>query len=121
MCDCKISWLPPWLQDKRLTTRVQATCTVPKSLKGQSIFNIQTDQFVCDRKYITCIYCMYCIVLIEGGKQICVLDDVTKTIWSSFSSMCLVLGNALERLIAPKRVRTPFKIIALGRPAQRNQ
>jgi len=48
VCDCKISWLPPWLQDKRLTTRVQATCTVPKSLKGQSIFNIQTDQFVCD-------------------------------------------------------------------------
>lgn len=71
VCDCKISWLPPWLQDKRLTTTVQATCALPMSLKGHSIFNIQTDQFICDRKFV---------------KKLCLVGDVTKTILSHICS-----------------------------------
>lgn len=48
LCDCQLKWLPPWLLGKTLQPLVTATCAHPESLKGQSIFAVPPDSFVCD-------------------------------------------------------------------------
>ncbi|EGV97735.1 Leucine-rich repeats and immunoglobulin-like domains protein 1 [Cricetulus griseus] len=48
LCDCQLKWLPPWLVGRMLQTFVTATCAHPESLKGQSIFSVLPDSFVCD-------------------------------------------------------------------------
>lgn len=48
LCDCQLKWLPPWLVSRMLQAFVTATCAHPESLKGQSIFSVLPDSFVCD-------------------------------------------------------------------------
>ncbi|XP_023569109.1 leucine-rich repeats and immunoglobulin-like domains protein 1 isoform X2 [Octodon degus] len=48
LCDCQLKWLPPWLVSRTLQAFVTATCAHPESLKGQSIFSIPPESFVCD-------------------------------------------------------------------------
>ncbi|KAL2803566.1 leucine-rich repeats and immunoglobulin-like domains protein 1 isoform 1 precursor [Daubentonia madagascariensis] len=48
LCDCQLKWLPPWLMGRMLQAFVTATCAHPESLKGQSIFSVSAESFVCD-------------------------------------------------------------------------
>ncbi|XP_044531703.1 leucine-rich repeats and immunoglobulin-like domains protein 1 [Gracilinanus agilis] len=48
LCDCQLKWMPPWLMGRGLQTTVVATCAHPESLKGQSIFSVPPESFVCD-------------------------------------------------------------------------
>ncbi|XP_069332143.1 leucine-rich repeats and immunoglobulin-like domains protein 1 isoform X7 [Eulemur rufifrons] len=48
LCDCQLKWLPPWLTGRMLQAFVTATCAHPESLKGQSIFSVSPESFVCD-------------------------------------------------------------------------
>uniref|UniRef100_A0A8C0KGA3 Leucine rich repeats and immunoglobulin like domains 1 n=1 Tax=Canis lupus dingo TaxID=286419 RepID=A0A8C0KGA3_CANLU len=48
LCDCQLKWLPPWLLSRTLQAFVTATCAHPESLKGQSIFSVSPESFVCD-------------------------------------------------------------------------
>uniref|UniRef100_A0ABI7W6A5 Ig-like domain-containing protein n=1 Tax=Felis catus TaxID=9685 RepID=A0ABI7W6A5_FELCA len=48
LCDCQLKWLPPWLLGRMLQPFVTATCAHPESLKGQSIFSVPPESFVCD-------------------------------------------------------------------------
>ncbi|XP_049719178.1 leucine-rich repeats and immunoglobulin-like domains protein 1 isoform X1 [Elephas maximus indicus] len=48
LCDCQLKWLPPWLTGRMLQAFVTATCAHPQSLKGQSIFSVPPESFVCD-------------------------------------------------------------------------
>uniref|UniRef100_A0A8C2YK38 Leucine rich repeats and immunoglobulin like domains 1 n=1 Tax=Chinchilla lanigera TaxID=34839 RepID=A0A8C2YK38_CHILA len=48
LCDCQLKWLPPWLVSRTLQASVTATCAHPESLKGQSIFSVPPESFVCD-------------------------------------------------------------------------
>uniref|UniRef100_A0A5F9CV15 Leucine rich repeats and immunoglobulin like domains 1 n=1 Tax=Oryctolagus cuniculus TaxID=9986 RepID=A0A5F9CV15_RABIT len=48
LCDCQLKWLPPWLVSRTLQALVTATCAHPESLKGQSIFSVPPESFVCD-------------------------------------------------------------------------
>ncbi|XP_057561071.1 leucine-rich repeats and immunoglobulin-like domains protein 1 isoform X2 [Hippopotamus amphibius kiboko] len=48
LCDCQLKWLPPWLLDRMLQGFVTATCAHPGPLKGQSIFSVPPESFVCD-------------------------------------------------------------------------
>ncbi|XP_054990190.1 leucine-rich repeats and immunoglobulin-like domains protein 1 isoform X2 [Sorex araneus] len=48
LCDCQLKWLPPWLLGRKLQAFVTATCAHPESLKGQSIFSVPPESFVCD-------------------------------------------------------------------------
>ncbi|KAM6169942.1 leucine-rich repeats and immunoglobulin-like domains protein 1 [Rhynchocyon petersi] len=48
LCDCQLKWLPSWLIDRTLQVSVTATCAHPQSLKGQSIFSVPPESFVCD-------------------------------------------------------------------------
>ncbi|XP_066899797.1 leucine-rich repeats and immunoglobulin-like domains protein 1 isoform X4 [Kogia breviceps] len=48
LCDCQLKWLPPWLLGRMLQGFVTATCAHPESLKGQSIFAVPPESFVCD-------------------------------------------------------------------------
>ncbi|KAM5279951.1 leucine-rich repeats and immunoglobulin-like domains protein 1 [Ctenodactylus gundi] len=48
LCDCQLKWLPPWLVSRTLQTFVTATCAHPESLKGQNIFSVPPESFVCD-------------------------------------------------------------------------
>lgn len=49
LCDCQLKWLPPWLVGRMLQASVSATCAHPESLKGQSIFSVLPDSFVCGK------------------------------------------------------------------------
>ncbi|XP_043299484.1 leucine-rich repeats and immunoglobulin-like domains protein 1 isoform X1 [Cervus canadensis] len=48
LCDCQLQWLPPWLLGRTLQGFVMATCAHPAALKGQSIFSVPPESFVCD-------------------------------------------------------------------------
>lgn len=48
LCDCQLKWLPPWLLGRTLQSFVTATCAHPEALKGQSIFSVPLESFVCD-------------------------------------------------------------------------
>ncbi|XP_069875018.1 leucine-rich repeats and immunoglobulin-like domains protein 1 [Dipodomys merriami] len=48
LCDCQLKWLPLWLMSKTLQASVTATCAHPELLKGQSIFSVPPESFVCD-------------------------------------------------------------------------
>ncbi|KAB0378240.1 hypothetical protein FD755_009818 [Muntiacus reevesi] len=48
LCDCQLQWLPPWLLGRTLQGFVTATCAHPEALKGQSIFSVPPESFVCD-------------------------------------------------------------------------
>ncbi|XP_060239808.1 leucine-rich repeats and immunoglobulin-like domains protein 1 isoform X2 [Meriones unguiculatus] len=48
LCDCQLKWLPPWLVSRMLQAFVTAACAHPESLKGQSIFSVLPESFVCD-------------------------------------------------------------------------
>ncbi|XP_019839667.2 leucine-rich repeats and immunoglobulin-like domains protein 1 isoform X1 [Bos indicus] len=48
LCDCQLKWLPPWLLGRTLQSFVTATCAHPEALKGQSIFSVPPESFVCD-------------------------------------------------------------------------
>ncbi|KAM8758643.1 leucine-rich repeats and immunoglobulin-like domains protein 1 [Rhynchonycteris naso] len=48
LCDCQLKWLPPWLLGRALQASVTATCAHPELLKGQSIFSVPPESFVCD-------------------------------------------------------------------------
>ncbi|XP_036353349.2 leucine-rich repeats and immunoglobulin-like domains protein 1 [Ochotona princeps] len=48
LCDCQLKWLPPWIMSRTLQASVSATCAHPESLKGQSIFAVPLESFVCD-------------------------------------------------------------------------
>ncbi|ELW47069.1 Leucine-rich repeats and immunoglobulin-like domains protein 1 [Tupaia chinensis] len=48
LCDCQLKWFPPWLVGRMLQSFVTATCAHPESLKGQSIFSVSPESFVCD-------------------------------------------------------------------------
>ncbi|KAM4882247.1 leucine-rich repeats and immunoglobulin-like domains protein 1 isoform 1-T1 [Thomomys bottae] len=48
LCDCQLKWLPPWLVSRTLQASVTATCAHPELLKGQSIFSVPPESFVCD-------------------------------------------------------------------------
>uniref|UniRef100_A0A8B9XIY5 Leucine rich repeats and immunoglobulin like domains 1 n=1 Tax=Bos mutus grunniens TaxID=30521 RepID=A0A8B9XIY5_BOSMU len=48
LCDCQLKWLPPWLLGRTLQSFVMATCAHPEALKGQSIFSVPLESFVCD-------------------------------------------------------------------------
>ncbi|XP_065789405.1 leucine-rich repeats and immunoglobulin-like domains protein 1 isoform X3 [Muntiacus reevesi] len=47
LCDCQLQWLPPWLLGRTLQGFVTATCAHPEALKGQSIFSVPPESFVC--------------------------------------------------------------------------
>lgn len=49
LCDCQLKWLPPWLLGRMLQAFVTATCAHPESLKGQSIFSVPSESFVCGK------------------------------------------------------------------------
>ena len=49
LCDCQLKWLPPWLLGRMLQGFVTATCAHPESLKGQSIFSVPPESFVCGK------------------------------------------------------------------------
>ncbi|XP_074054884.1 leucine-rich repeats and immunoglobulin-like domains protein 1 [Macrotis lagotis] len=48
LCDCQLKWVPQWLMGRGLQTMVVATCAHPESVKGQSIFSVPPESFVCD-------------------------------------------------------------------------
>ncbi|KAM7063025.1 leucine-rich repeats and immunoglobulin-like domains protein 1 isoform 2-T2 [Molossus nigricans] len=48
LCDCQLKWLPPWLLGRTLQAFVAATCAHPEALKGQSIFSVPPESFVCE-------------------------------------------------------------------------
>ena len=49
LCDCQLKWLPPWLLGRALQGFVAATCAHPEALKGQSIFAVPPESFVCGK------------------------------------------------------------------------
>ena len=56
LCDCQLKWLPPWLLGRTLQSFVTATCAHPEALKGQSIFSVPPESFVCG-KTVFAIWC----------------------------------------------------------------
>lgn len=56
LCDCQLKWLPPWLLGRTLQSFVTATCAHPEALKGQSIFSVPLESFVCG-KTVFAIWC----------------------------------------------------------------
>ncbi|XP_067934763.1 leucine-rich repeats and immunoglobulin-like domains protein 2 isoform X2 [Watersipora subatra] len=49
VCDCKISWLPPWLEQRGMSSTVEGRCAHPPALVGQSIFEIELQRFECPK------------------------------------------------------------------------
>ncbi|NWI71831.1 LRIG2 protein, partial [Todus mexicanus] len=48
LCDCQLKWLPQWLADTPLQQAVSVSCAHPEWLAGQSLLNVDPDDFVCD-------------------------------------------------------------------------
>ncbi|XP_059505910.1 leucine-rich repeats and immunoglobulin-like domains protein 1 isoform X3 [Stegostoma tigrinum] len=48
LCDCQLKWLPQWLIGRGFQSSIVATCAHPESLKGQSIFIVPAESFICD-------------------------------------------------------------------------
>ncbi|XP_053576664.1 leucine-rich repeats and immunoglobulin-like domains protein 1 [Bombina bombina] len=48
LCDCHLKWFPEWLSSRNLQSEVKATCIYPESLKGQNMFSVLAESFVCD-------------------------------------------------------------------------
>ncbi|XP_048462371.1 leucine-rich repeats and immunoglobulin-like domains protein 1 [Rhincodon typus] len=48
LCDCQLKWLPQWLIGRGFQSSIVATCAHPESLKGQSIFTVPAESFICD-------------------------------------------------------------------------
>ncbi|KAK3605813.1 hypothetical protein CHS0354_002430 [Potamilus streckersoni] len=51
LCDCQLSWLPMWLRDNNFERSVLAKCSHPESLKGKSIFTVDSNDFKCEGHY----------------------------------------------------------------------
>ncbi|KAM8930781.1 leucine-rich repeats and immunoglobulin-like domains protein 1 [Pelodytes ibericus] len=48
LCDCHLKWLPQWITNRKLQSKVQAACAHPESLKDKSIFRVPPRSFVCN-------------------------------------------------------------------------
>nr|XP_042708588.1 leucine-rich repeats and immunoglobulin-like domains protein 2 isoform X2 [Chrysemys picta bellii] len=48
LCDCQLKWLLQWLIDSHLQQAVNVSCAHPEWLAGQSILNVNPEDFVCD-------------------------------------------------------------------------
>ncbi|XP_050810254.1 leucine-rich repeats and immunoglobulin-like domains protein 2 isoform X1 [Gopherus flavomarginatus] len=48
LCDCQLKWLLQWLVDSHLQQAVNVSCAHPEWLAGQSILNVNPEDFVCD-------------------------------------------------------------------------
>ncbi|KAH0618940.1 hypothetical protein JD844_018510, partial [Phrynosoma platyrhinos] len=48
LCDCQLKWLLQWLTQSHLQDTVNVICAHPERLSGQSILNVNPEDFVCD-------------------------------------------------------------------------
>ncbi|XP_042318211.1 leucine-rich repeats and immunoglobulin-like domains protein 2 isoform X2 [Sceloporus undulatus] len=48
LCDCQLKWLLQWLTHNHLQDTVSVICAHPERLSGQSILNVNPENFVCD-------------------------------------------------------------------------
>ncbi|XP_072336277.1 leucine-rich repeats and immunoglobulin-like domains protein 2 isoform X2 [Scyliorhinus torazame] len=48
LCDCQLKWLPQFLEEKQFQNMVTADCAHPAWLAGQSIFNVDAEDYICD-------------------------------------------------------------------------
>ncbi|XP_021121356.1 leucine-rich repeats and immunoglobulin-like domains protein 2 isoform X2 [Heterocephalus glaber] len=48
LCDCHLKWLLQWLVDNNLHHSVNVSCAHPEWLAGESILNVDLEDFVCD-------------------------------------------------------------------------
>ncbi|XP_047921942.2 polycystin-1 [Anser cygnoides] len=56
-CDCKLSWLPRWVEDRKVTV-LQASdtrCAQPPAVANLSLFNVSFVNTTCGAQYITCL------------------------------------------------------------------
>ncbi|KAL4226043.1 otolith morphogenesis [Mactra antiquata] len=51
-CDCQLSWVPIWLRDNNFESSVVAKCAHPISLKGRSIFKVDSSDYKCEGKFL---------------------------------------------------------------------
>lgn len=48
VCDCRVSWLPAWLDQRGLTRSINAHCALPLSLRAENIFSVNLEDFTCE-------------------------------------------------------------------------
>ncbi|XP_074833450.1 leucine-rich repeats and immunoglobulin-like domains protein 2 isoform X2 [Carettochelys insculpta] len=48
LCDCQLKWLLQWLLESRSQYAVNVSCAHPDWLAGQSILNVDPEDFICD-------------------------------------------------------------------------
>uniref|UniRef100_A0A8D0HAL2 Leucine rich repeats and immunoglobulin like domains 2 n=1 Tax=Sphenodon punctatus TaxID=8508 RepID=A0A8D0HAL2_SPHPU len=48
LCDCQLKWLPQWLNDNHLEQAISVNCAHPEWIAGQSILDVDPEDFVCD-------------------------------------------------------------------------
>ncbi|XP_069503433.1 polycystin-1 [Ambystoma mexicanum] len=57
LCDCKLSWLPSWLEEKQITVLQPSDtrCHHPPHLSGLPLLNVSFSNASCDADYIACL------------------------------------------------------------------
>ncbi|XP_078520977.1 polycystin-1 [Lissotriton helveticus] len=57
LCDCKLSWIPSWLEDKQVTVLQpwDTKCHQPDHLSGLPLLNVSFSNASCDADYIACL------------------------------------------------------------------
>ena len=49
LCDCKLKWLPSWLQKTTYQFPLVAVCAYPNWLKGKSVMQVPASNFSCGK------------------------------------------------------------------------
>ncbi|NWJ08704.1 PKD1 protein, partial [Crypturellus undulatus] len=57
LCDCKLSWLPRWVEDRRVKVLQAADtrCAHPPEVANLSVFNVSFVSAACEAQYIACL------------------------------------------------------------------
>ncbi|ESO91319.1 hypothetical protein LOTGIDRAFT_105202 [Lottia gigantea] len=50
LCDCQLSWFPQWLSQAGFRNSISAVCAHPAKLKGKNVFEIPSEEFLCNDK-----------------------------------------------------------------------
>lgn len=70
LCDCQLKWLFLWLMGRMLQVFVIVMCVYLELLKGQSIFFVLLESFVCDDFLKLQIIIQLEIIMVMVGKDI---------------------------------------------------
>ncbi|XP_021350944.1 leucine-rich repeats and immunoglobulin-like domains protein 2 [Mizuhopecten yessoensis] len=52
LCDCQLSWLPQWLEEKGFQSTVTAVCAHPAKHRGKNIYTIDPQEFKCEGDFL---------------------------------------------------------------------